>query len=175
MEADDHQVTTVFTVQPSFHHRHSINRSSIMKRYRRRWARSHTSPRRLPTMVTLYDSRFVECRWWNDGWTVKTVVTWRSSASMIPAPGLQFSRWTPWPLGQQGDLTQGMDLKEQLNTCTPPPPPPTPSPFPRPPSLFFRSRWNTLCWVSLFFRSRWNTLWWASLFFRSGWNNNNNK
>ena len=25
-------------------------------------------------------------RWWNDGWTVKTVVTWRSSASMIPAP-----------------------------------------------------------------------------------------
>ena len=23
MEADDHQVTTVFTVQPSFHHRHS--------------------------------------------------------------------------------------------------------------------------------------------------------
>ena len=27
------------------------------------------------TMVTLYDTRFVECRWWNDGWTVKTVVT----------------------------------------------------------------------------------------------------
>ena len=25
MEADDHQVTTVFTVQPSFHHRHSTN------------------------------------------------------------------------------------------------------------------------------------------------------
>ena len=25
MEADDRQVTTVFTVQPSFHHRHSTN------------------------------------------------------------------------------------------------------------------------------------------------------
>ena len=41
---------------------------------------------RSPTMVTLHDSRFVECRWWNDGWTVKTVVTWRSPASMIAAP-----------------------------------------------------------------------------------------
>ena len=36
---------------------------------------SHTSPRHSPTMVTLHDTRFVECRWWNDGWTVKTVVT----------------------------------------------------------------------------------------------------
>ena len=42
---------------------------------------------RSPTMVVLLDTRFVECRWWNDGWTVKTVVTRRSSASMIPAPG----------------------------------------------------------------------------------------
>ena len=25
MEADDRQMTTVFTVQPSFHHRHSTN------------------------------------------------------------------------------------------------------------------------------------------------------
>ena len=31
---------------------------------------------------------FVKCRWWNDGSTVKTVVTWRSSASMIPALGV---------------------------------------------------------------------------------------
>ena len=53
---------------------------------------SHTSLRRSPTMVTLYDTRFVECRWWNDGWTVKTVVTWRSPASMIPAPGLRLFR-----------------------------------------------------------------------------------
>ena len=37
-------------------------------------------------MVTLHDTRFVECRWWNDGWSVKTVDTRRSSASMIPAP-----------------------------------------------------------------------------------------
>ena len=58
-----------------------------MKRDHRRRACSHTSPRPLPTMVTLHDTRFVECRWWNDGRTVKTVVTWRSSASMIPAPG----------------------------------------------------------------------------------------
>ena len=41
-----------------------------------------------PTMVTLHDTRFVERRWWNDGLTVKTVFTWRSSASMIPAPDL---------------------------------------------------------------------------------------
>ena len=58
-----------------------------MKRNRRRRTCSHTSPCRSPTMVTLHDTRFVECRWWNSGWTVKTVVTWWSSASMIPAPG----------------------------------------------------------------------------------------
>ena len=40
-----------------------------------------------PTMVTPRDTRYVECRWWNEGWTVKTVVTGRSSASMIPASG----------------------------------------------------------------------------------------
>ena len=43
---------------------------------------------RSPTMVTFHDSRFVESRWWNDGWTVKTVVTWRWSACMIPAPDM---------------------------------------------------------------------------------------
>ena len=43
---------------------------------------------RSPTMVMLHNARFVECRWWNDGWTVKTVVTCRSSAYMIQAPGL---------------------------------------------------------------------------------------
>ena len=55
-----------------------------MKRYHRRrmtrWGVTACSP----TMVMLHDTRFVECRWWNDGWTVKTVVTGRSSASMIP-------------------------------------------------------------------------------------------
>ena len=29
----------------------------------------------------------VEYRWWNDGWTVTAVVTWRLSVYMIPAPG----------------------------------------------------------------------------------------
>ena len=66
----------------------ALDKPSIMKRYHRRRTCSHTSPRRSPTMVTLYDTRFVESRWWNDGWTVKTVVTGRSSAPLIPAPGV---------------------------------------------------------------------------------------
>ena len=89
MEADGRQVMTVFTVQPSLYHWHSTN--SIMKRYHHRRMCNHTSPRRLPTIVMLHDTLFVECRWWNEGWAVKTVVTWRSSASMIPAPGLRVS------------------------------------------------------------------------------------
>ena len=55
-----------------------------MKRYHCWRTCSHTSPCCLPRMVTLHDTRFVKCRWWNGGWTVKAVVTWRSSASMIP-------------------------------------------------------------------------------------------
>ena len=50
----------------------ALDKPSVMKRYHRRRTCSHASPRRSPTMVTLYDSRFVECRWWNDGWTVVT-------------------------------------------------------------------------------------------------------
>ena len=53
----------------------ALDKPSIMKRYHRRRTCSHSSPRRSPTMVTLHDTRFVECPWWNDGWTVKTVVT----------------------------------------------------------------------------------------------------
>ena len=53
----------------------ALDKPNIMKRYHRRRTCSHTSPRRSLTMVTLHDTRFVECRWWNDGWTVKTVVT----------------------------------------------------------------------------------------------------
>ena len=53
----------------------ALDKPSIMKRYHRRPTCSHTSSRRSPMMVTLHDTRFVECRWWNDGWTVKTVVT----------------------------------------------------------------------------------------------------
>ena len=50
---------------------------------------------RLPTMVTLQDTGFVECRWWNDGCTVKTVVTWRSSAFMLSAPEARRQRFSP--------------------------------------------------------------------------------
>ena len=53
----------------------ALDKPSIMKRYHRRRTGSHTSPRRSPTMVTLPDTRFVECRWWSDGCTVKTVVS----------------------------------------------------------------------------------------------------
>ena len=53
----------------------ALDKPSIMKCFHRRRTCSHTSPRRSPTMVTLHDTRFVKCRWWNDGWTVKTVVT----------------------------------------------------------------------------------------------------
>ena len=67
----------------------ALDKPSIMKPYHRRRTTRWGVTARSPTMVTLHDTRFVECRWWNDGWTVKTVVTWRSSASMIPAPVLQ--------------------------------------------------------------------------------------
>ena len=53
----------------------ALDKPSIVKRYHRWRACSHTSPRRSPAMVTLHDTGFVECRWWNDGWSVKTVVT----------------------------------------------------------------------------------------------------
>ena len=53
----------------------ALDKPSIMKRNHRRRTCGHTSPRRSSTMVTLHDTRFVECRWLNDGWTVKTVVT----------------------------------------------------------------------------------------------------
>ena len=50
----------------------ALDKPSIMKRYHHRRTCSHTSPLRSPTMVTLHDTRFVESRWWNDGWTGKT-------------------------------------------------------------------------------------------------------
>ena len=40
----------------------ALGKPSIMKRYHRRRTCSHTSPRRSPTIVTLSDTRFVECR-----------------------------------------------------------------------------------------------------------------
>ena len=78
----------------------ALDKPSIMKRYHRwrttRWGVTARSP----TMGTLQDTQFIECRWWNDGWTVKTVVTWRSSASMIPAPSLDVRPHRSWrPVG----------------------------------------------------------------------------
>ena len=65
----------------------ALDKPSIMKLYHHRrttrWGVAASSP----TMVTFHDTRFVKCQWWNDGWTVKTVVTWQSSASMIQTPG----------------------------------------------------------------------------------------
>ena len=46
---------------------------------------------RSPMMETLLDTWFVECRWWNGGWTAKTV-------TMIPAPGLRASLGTDFTL-----------------------------------------------------------------------------
>ena len=80
MEADDCQVTTVFTVQPSFQHRLSTNRVSSAN------VQSHLTSSFADDGNT---SGYSVCRvtMVNDGWTVKTVVTGRSSASMILAPG----------------------------------------------------------------------------------------
>ena len=64
----------------------ALDKPSIMKRYHHRRTTRWGVTARSATMVTLHDTWFVECRWWNDGWTVKTVITWRSPASMILAP-----------------------------------------------------------------------------------------
>ena len=45
----------------------ALDKPSIKKPYHRRQTCSRASPRRSPTMVTLHGTRFVECRWWNDG------------------------------------------------------------------------------------------------------------
>ena len=96
MEAEDRQVTTVFTVQPSFHHRHST-KPSIIKRYHRRRTCSHTLLRRLPTMVTLDDTRFcrvpmVECRLDCENCRHLTVVglhdTGPRSGVILPCPAM---------------------------------------------------------------------------------------
>ena len=50
----------------------ALGKPSIMECYHRRRTCSHTSPHRSPTMVTLHDTRFVDCRHLNDGWAVKT-------------------------------------------------------------------------------------------------------
>ena len=69
----------------------ALNKPSIMKRYHRQRTTRWSLTARSPTVVTLYDTLFVECQWWNDGWTVKTVVAWRLLASMILAPGCSWN------------------------------------------------------------------------------------
>ena len=73
----------------------AVDKPRIMKRYHRRLTTRWGVTARSPTIITLHDTRLVECRWWIDGWTVKTVVTWRSSASFMPAPGFG-SRLLHW-------------------------------------------------------------------------------
>ena len=53
----------------------ALDKPSIMKHYHRRRMTRRGVTARSPTMVTLHDTGFAECRWWNDGWTVKAVVT----------------------------------------------------------------------------------------------------
>ena len=55
--SSDDSVHSPTVIPPS-----ALDKPSIMKRYHRRRTCSHTSPRRSPTMVTLHDTRFVECR-----------------------------------------------------------------------------------------------------------------
>ena len=69
----------------------ALDKPSIVKWYHRRWTTRWGVTACLLMMGTLHDARFVMCRLWNDDWTIKTVITWWSSASIIPAP----SGWTP--------------------------------------------------------------------------------
>ena len=86
--------TTVKWRQSSKSNRHSTigtRKTEYHEGHRRRRTTRWGVTARSPTIVTLHDTRFGECRWSNDAWTVKSVVTWRSSASVIPAPGLLLS------------------------------------------------------------------------------------
>ena len=103
----------------------ALDKPSIMKHYHCRRTRSHTSsPHRSPMLVTLHDTRFIECRWWSDSWTVKTVVTWWLSTSMIPAPGLhELSAWVDPALRSKRlrDLSHGHTHRQthaHMPACT---------------------------------------------------------
>ena len=65
----------------------ALDKPRIMKHYHRWWVTRWGVTAPALTMVTLHDTWFVECQRRNDNWTVKTVVTWQPSASMIPASG----------------------------------------------------------------------------------------
>ena len=67
-----------------------------MKRSHRRRTTRWGVTARSPTMVTLHDTRFVECRWWSDGWTVKTVVTLTVVGLCDTGPWCQRKAWLSW-------------------------------------------------------------------------------
>ena len=48
----------------------ALHKLSIMKHYHHRWTTRWGMTACSPTMATLHYTRFVEYRWWNDGWTV---------------------------------------------------------------------------------------------------------
>ena len=89
--SSDHSFHSPTVIPPS-----ALDKPSIMKRLHRRGTTRWGVTARSPTKVTLRDTRFMECRWLNDGWNVKTVVTWRSSASVIPTPdhGVDHMLWS---------------------------------------------------------------------------------
>ena len=72
------------TIVPPLAH----DKPSIMKHYHHQWTTRWGLTACSPMMVTLHDTWFVECGWWNDGRTVKTVMAWGLSASMILATGV---------------------------------------------------------------------------------------
>ena len=128
--SSDDSVHSPTVIPPS-----ALEKPRIMKRYHRLRTCSHTSPRRSPTMVALHDTRFVECRWCNDSWTVKTVVTWRSSASKIPARDLHSeyhsNLYSPhhrlrtyWPSVWLREARRQSVRPISLQTCLSIPPPP---------------------------------------------------
>ena len=81
MEAD-RQVTTVFTVQPSFHHRHSTNRVS--------WSVTNVQSHLNSSFADDGDASWYSvCRVLMVEWRLdcENVVTWRSLTSMLAAPG----------------------------------------------------------------------------------------
>ena len=100
MSTDDSQ-----TVIPSS----ALDKPTIMKRYHRRRTCSHTSPRCSPTMVTLHDTGFVECRWWKDGWT--------ENCHLLTVVGLHDTG--PWALFMIGIVSHQIQDTQYPNPCGP--------------------------------------------------------
>ena len=72
---------------------------------------------RLATVVTLHDTRFIDCRWWNDGWTENcrhlTVVSLRYTGS--------WSYWVVavvcWLLKAPACVPQGRICPDNCTCC----------------------------------------------------------